>query len=181
MAQTATPPKELENLQSDLREVQVLLRRNRLVESMLEQAHRASRGPDAPFPFGQDAVELRGKLDRMHLADIAYIFEALPLDERLALWNLVKAERDGEILLEVSDAVRESLIASMDSRELVAANQTTAPRVNGACCATTSIATRSGSSPMPGGLLPSLCAGAIHTTLPSTENRSERPRSVSGR
>jgi magnesium transporter len=37
------------------------------------------------------------------------------------VWDLVKAERDGEILLEVSDAVRESLIAHMESRELVAA------------------------------------------------------------
>jgi magnesium transporter len=37
------------------------------------------------------------------------------------VWDLVKAERDGEILLEVSDAVRETLIADMDSQELVAA------------------------------------------------------------
>jgi magnesium transporter len=36
----------------------------------------------------------------------------------------VKADRDGEILVEVSEAVRESLIASMDSRELVAAAET---------------------------------------------------------
>ena len=33
----------------------------------------------------------------------------------------MKADRDGEILLEVSDAVRETLIRSMDSEELVAA------------------------------------------------------------
>jgi magnesium transporter len=36
----------------------------------------------------------------------------------------VKADRDGEILIEVSEAVRESLIASMDSKELVAAAET---------------------------------------------------------
>src|SRR4029077_20998645 len=34
---------------------------------------------------------------------------------------LVKAERDGEILLQASDAVRETLIRSMDLEELVAA------------------------------------------------------------
>ena len=39
----------------------------------------------------------------------------MPLEERLLIWDLVKAERDGEILLEVSDAVRETLIATMDS------------------------------------------------------------------
>ena len=36
-------------------------------------------------------------------------------------WNLVKADRDGEILLEVSDPVRESLLADMDRPELLAA------------------------------------------------------------
>jgi magnesium transporter len=69
----------------------------------------------------QHLAELRGKLDRMHPADVAYILEALPLDQRLVVWDLVKAERDGEILLEVSDAVRETLIANMDRAELIAA------------------------------------------------------------
>jgi hypothetical protein len=36
----------------------------------------------------------------------------------------VRASRDGEILLEVSDSVRESLISSMDNEELVAATET---------------------------------------------------------
>jgi magnesium transporter len=70
------------------------------------------------------SAELRAKLDALHPADIAYLLEALPLEERLAVWNLVKADRDGEILLEVSEAVRESLIEAMDSAELVAAAET---------------------------------------------------------
>ena len=45
----------------------------------------------------------------------------MPLEERLTVWQLVKAERDGDILLEVSDAVRETLIADMDDHELLAA------------------------------------------------------------
>src|SRR5512137_2708741 len=98
--------KELEDLQQDLHEVQELLRRHRIVESLVHRQHQ---------------VELRRKLDEMHPADVAFILESLPIDERLAVWDLVKAERDGEILLEVSDAVRESLIRSMDSEELVAA------------------------------------------------------------
>src|SRR5215218_8560833 len=71
----------------------------------------------------RDLEELRHELDRLHPADVAYVLEALPLDERLVVWNLVKAERDGEILLEVSDAVRETLIANMDEDELVAATE----------------------------------------------------------
>ncbi len=64
---------------------------------------------------------LRRQLDELHPADIAFILESLPLDERLAVWQLVKADRDGEILLEASDAVRDSLIADMDRHEILAA------------------------------------------------------------
>ena len=71
-----------------------------------------------------DPAALHADLDRLHPADVAYILEALPLEERLLVWDLVKAEREGEILLELSDAVRESLIATMDSKELVAAAET---------------------------------------------------------
>jgi len=73
---------------------------------------------------GKAKPELHARLERLHAADIAALLEALPLEERLAVWNLVKADRDGEILVEVSDAVRESLIDAMDPRELVAAAET---------------------------------------------------------
>jgi magnesium transporter len=71
----------------------------------------------------EDLVALRAKLDTLHSADVALILEALPLDERIIVWDLVRAESHGDILLEVSDAVRDSLIASMDPDELVAATE----------------------------------------------------------
>jgi len=71
----------------------------------------------------REPARLRAELDGLHPADVAYILEALPLEERLVVWDLVKVEREGEILLELSDAVRESLIATMDSKELVAATE----------------------------------------------------------
>jgi len=121
MAETSAPTKDLEDLQEDLREVQDLLRRHRLVEGLVRRQEIPGHELVESLVHKQNVTELRAKLDRIHPADIAYILEALPLDERLVVWDLVKAERDGEILLEVSDAVRESLIASMDSHELVAA------------------------------------------------------------
>ncbi|MBI3938426.1 MAG: magnesium transporter [Betaproteobacteria bacterium] len=69
----------------------------------------------------QDLAELQRLLDALHPADVAYVLEALPLEQRLIVWELVRAEREGEILLEVSDAVRETLIAHMGAAELVAA------------------------------------------------------------
>ena len=71
-----------------------------------------------------EPAALRVTLDKLHPADVAYVLEALPVAERLVVWDLVKAEREGEILLELSEAVRESLIATMDSKELVAAAET---------------------------------------------------------
>jgi magnesium transporter len=121
MSETLSPKKELEDVQVDLHVVQEFLRRHRLVESLVERQetpkHEQVESPEEK----QNLAQLRAKLDSMHPADIAYVLESLPLEERLAVWNLVKADRDGEILLEVSDAVRETLIRSMDSKELVAA------------------------------------------------------------
>lgn len=85
--------------------------------------------PGQPPQFVADLLDrpeiqsLRAELDALHPADIAQVLEALPLDERLLVWELVRAERDGEILLEVSDAVRESLIRYISSEELVAATE----------------------------------------------------------
>ena len=69
-------------------------------------------------------TELRAQLADLHPADIAFILESLPLDDRLATWQLVKSGYDGDILLEVSDGVRESLIADMDRDEILAAAET---------------------------------------------------------
>ncbi|GAA0702638.1 magnesium transporter [Dyella marensis] len=91
----------------------------------MEQVAHAQHGPHQDLVDNllhrQHLSELQRQLDVLHPADIAYVLEALPLEDRLAVWQLVKADRDGEILLEVSDAVRESLIADMDQREILAA------------------------------------------------------------
>ena len=115
---------EIEDLHRNLHEVQALLQKQKLVESLIERQEMPKHGLVEKLVHKQHLAELRAKLERLHAADIAYILEALPHEERLAVWDLVKADRDGEILLEVSDAVRESLIEAMDSRELVAAAET---------------------------------------------------------
>src|SRR6266446_3644724 len=106
MIETLSPKKELEDLKADLHEVQELLRRHKLVERLGEREEMPKH----------DLAE-----SPVHGADVAYVLESLPLEERLAVWDLVRAERNGEILLEASDAVRETLIRDMNSRELVAA------------------------------------------------------------
>ncbi len=110
-----------ENVEDSLRQVVDLIARQKLVESLVHKQDMPRQDLVEALVHKQNLAELQKKLDELHPADVAYILEALPLDDRLLIWDLVKAERDGEILIEVSDAVRESLIASMDNRELVAA------------------------------------------------------------
>jgi magnesium transporter len=120
-----TRPIDTDDLQERLFEVETLLAWIKPLEGA-ESGLDAARPPDPAALENQEALRhtLRQKLDKMHPADVAYILEALPLEERLLVWDLVKAERDGEILLEVSDAVRETLIESMARHELVAAAET---------------------------------------------------------
>jgi len=113
--------KRTPSVQEALDQVKALLQKHRIVESMVHKQDMPRHELVESLVHKQNLAELQKKLDKLHPADVAYILEALPLEERLMVWDLVKAERDGEILLEVSDAVRETLIADMDSQELVAA------------------------------------------------------------
>jgi len=126
MAQETDTREEIrhsEDIQQNLREVQELLMRHRLVEGLVSRQQMPRHALVENMVHKQHVAELRDMLDKLHPADVAYILESLPLDERIFVWDLVKADRDGEILLEVSDAVRETLIEVMDTEELVAATE----------------------------------------------------------
>ncbi len=110
-------------VQDSLQQVVELLRRHQLVKGLVERQAMPRHELVESLVQKQNIAELQNKLEQLHPADVAYVLEALPLDERLAVWDLVKADRDGEILLEVSDAVRETLIAHMETKELVAATE----------------------------------------------------------
>lgn len=117
----ADKQKSKESLQQSLQQVITLLNKHKLVEELVHKQDMPKHTLVESLVHKQNLAELQKRLDVLHPADVAYILEALPLDERLEVWELVKAERDGEILLEVSDSVRQTLIADMDSEELFAA------------------------------------------------------------
>lgn len=110
-----------ENLHESLQQVIQLLNKHRLVEELVHKQDMPRHELVESLVHKQNLSELRKKLDDLHSADVAYILESLPIEQRLLVWDLVKADRDGDILLEVSDAVRQTLIAEMDSDELLAA------------------------------------------------------------
>jgi len=128
----ATRPDAPKSVQDVFTHVTGLLRQHRLVEGLVREQREEAPGEESTEAsaladsevYKKSAATLQRELDRLHPADIAYILEALPLEERHYVWDRVRASRDGDILLEVSDAVRESLISSMDTEELVAATET---------------------------------------------------------
>jgi magnesium transporter len=124
-AQESLEPRHLESVQQAIAEIAGLLGRYWQVDELLHGEKAQEHAPESRAEYEREAVQLKSevqrRLDELHPADVAILLEALPRGQRLFVWDLVKAERDGEILLEVSDAVRETLIANMDSEELFAA------------------------------------------------------------
>ncbi len=112
-----------ENSSTPLNQATYLLRKYKLVEGLV---HLQDTSDDTLVDSSvqkQNLAELQNFLDQLHPADIALILEALPLEDRLLIWGMVKADRDGEVLLETSDAVRATLITDMHNQELVAATE----------------------------------------------------------
>lgn len=112
-----------EHLQQHLQEVIELLRKQSLEETIVQHQAMPHHDLVETLLHKRYQAALKQKLDGLHSADIAYILEALPLEQRLTVWSLVDPELDGQILLDVSDAVRETLISDMNTEELLSATE----------------------------------------------------------
>jgi magnesium transporter len=112
---------ERRNIQATLRQVRELLHKQEIIESLVSRQHAHRQDLVESLVARQHEVELSQKFRHLHPADIAFVLESLPREQRLRLWRLVPTELDGAVLLEVSDAVREFLIADMDKGEILSA------------------------------------------------------------
>ena len=57
----------------------------------------------------------------LHPSEIARLLESLPQTERALIWEMVDPEIGGDVLVELADEVRDGLIESMQTDEVVAA------------------------------------------------------------
>lgn len=64
---------------------------------------------------------VRGLLQSLSAGEIGDLLESLPIAKRLAVWDLTDPELDGDVLVDVNDEVRASLIRDTPDEELVAA------------------------------------------------------------
>lgn len=97
----------------------LLLNDNDLVDTLHERPLRES--PAEAAAHREQVDEIKRTLPLLHAADIADLLEALPEDERLALWRLIGNDRRGQVLVEASENVWESLIEEMSDRDLLRA------------------------------------------------------------
>lgn len=112
-----------DTLKEHLQQVVDLLEKQKLEETIMLQHATQRHELVETILHKQHRFALKQKLDGLHSADIAYILESLALESRLIVWNLVKSELDGQVLLDVSDAVRQTLISDMDMSELLTATE----------------------------------------------------------
>ena len=123
-------PRDPDDAQRALERVETLLRRADRIDTVLHRVHP----DDEPSRHGLATAlthrddrehELERELDRLHPADVAYLLEALPNEHRLVVWKHIKSAASvvdsGAVLLELSEGIRESLVASMTTDELVSA------------------------------------------------------------
>lgn len=66
-------------------------------------------------------VTIRQMVNELHPAEIGHLLESLPPNERELVWEMVEAEKGGDVLSNVNDDVRAKLIGQMETDELVAA------------------------------------------------------------
>jgi magnesium transporter len=60
-------------------------------------------------------------LNSLYPSEIADLLESLPLRERKFVWEMVDPDIEGEVLIELGEEVRDSVIREMDAEEVIAA------------------------------------------------------------
>ena len=62
-----------------------------------------------------------GMLNELNPAEIAHLLESLPHTERNIIWDLVDPEKEGEVLIQIGEELRATLIRDMSLQDLVSA------------------------------------------------------------
>jgi magnesium transporter len=107
------------DLRATLEQVEELLNRQEVVSDLTARQDEPRHDLVMDLLARQQLVEVERKLVQFHPADLAYVLEGLPIERRRSVWAMVKPEMRGAVLLELSEAVRESLLAEMPNRDII--------------------------------------------------------------
>jgi magnesium transporter len=107
-------------LQQSLDDVTRLLDRHRVLETLTHRQEGPKRDLLEHLQHRQNLVELHKQLRGMHAADVAFVLEALPQDDRQTVWEEIEPDQGGLVFVEVSSIVREWLVERTSHDHLVA-------------------------------------------------------------
>jgi len=93
-------PHDLDDAQRALAEVQALLRKQKVIESVVHN-QQTTVNPERQslveeLVHRQHLTELGNKLYLLHPADVAYVLESLPQEDRMLVWGSPTAHREAE-------------------------------------------------------------------------------------
>jgi magnesium transporter len=110
-----------DRLHQSLADITRLLQKHRVLDTLTHRQEGQRQDLLDDLQHRQNLAELHARCRVLHPADLAYILEALPLDERRLVWAQTPAGLRGQVLVEVADTVREGLVDELDRQDLVAA------------------------------------------------------------
>src|SRR5262245_27697882 len=110
----ATTPFDDEDriLRSSLRELQDILARQKRVENLVHRKDMPRHELVEYLVHKQPMNELKTRLAVSTLPRMGRILEVLPQDDGLLVWELICTDHGEEVLAEMSDAVRETLLGT---------------------------------------------------------------------
>lgn len=97
-----------------LQTVNDLLKKHRLVESMLQNQPMHRRKLVTSLVQKQHMVELNTLLKRLSAIEIGEILSSLELDDAQLVWEQISKERQDDVLWEISDTLREQLVGDRE-------------------------------------------------------------------
>lgn len=87
---------------------------NQVHQNTEERLERLSEAIESGSLF-----QLQRMINAMHPAEIAHFLESSPPNRRQFIWELINTKTEGEVLIELGEEVRSSLVDEMESHDLI--------------------------------------------------------------
>jgi magnesium transporter len=118
MAKDDTQRHQLD-LQSTLNEVIGLLNKKEVINNLVQRSESHRHDLVQSLAEKQQLSALNRKLKQLHPADIAFVLERLPNDQRVLVWKQLNSAERAAVFLELNDSVIKSLLEKMEQQEII--------------------------------------------------------------
>jgi magnesium transporter len=110
--------KPAENLHRTVEEIVALLEHHRALDALAQRQTAPQRGVVEQLQRRQNAVELQRRARHLHPADLAFVIESMPPENRLLIWDALDPQQAAETLVEMDPSVRTSLVNTTERSRL---------------------------------------------------------------